>query len=291
MAKTLDLTIIILNFNSQYWLKKTLHSLKEQYIDKTKTGVNVVVVDNASTDASVEMMRSEFSWVELTVLKENVGFSAGNNVALKEVRTPYVMLLNSDVELTADSNVDALLEYLENHPKVGIITPAVKLTNNKFDLASHRGEPTLWASLTYFTGGEKLFPKSKLFGQYHQLYKDMTSIHEIDACSGAAMIVRTSAMKKVGYLDEQFFMYAEDLDWCKRFREAGYSIVYYPEVSVMHHKNKSGISSASQQISAKTKGLFYDTMLQYYDKHYRHKYPTWFRKMVYYFIQIKKGDL
>lgn len=286
-----DLTIIILNFNSQYWLKKTLQSLFKEYIARTKLSVKVVVVDNASSDESVAMVKQEFKKVELIARDTNDGFAAGNNIALKQVNSRYVMLLNSDMELTPESDFDQLVAYMDEHATVGVITPKVLLSSGRLDLASHRGEPTLWASFTYLSGLEKLFPQSKWLGQYHQLYKDLDSVHEIDACTGAAMVVRTSAMKKVGLLDEQFFMYAEDLDWCRRFRDAGYSIVFYPLVSVIHHKNKSGISSSSQHISAKTKGWFYDTMLQYYDKHYRNVYPTWVRKMVYYVIQIKKGAL
>lgn len=289
--KTTDLTIIILNFNSQYWLKKTLLSLHNEYLSRAKRKVKVVMVDNDSSDDSVKMVKSEFRWVEIIALSENIGFAAGNNVALKQATSPYVMLLNSDMEFTPDSNLDELLDYLDEHPEVAVITPAVTLSNGTLDPACHRGEPTLWASFTYFVGLEKLFPQSKWLGKYHQYYKPMNSIHKIEACSGAAMIVRNAAMKKVGLLDEQFFFYAEDLDWCKRFREAGFSIIFYPKVSIIHHKNKSGISSQSQQISAKTKGWFYDTMLQYYDKHYRDQYPRWMRKMVYYFIQIKKGAL
>lgn len=289
MAKNPDLTLVLVGYNSQFWLKKTLTSLKEFYLDRTTTPVRVVVVDNGSEDETVPMIKSEFKWVELLSLNENVGFAAGNNYALKTVNSPYAMLLNTDMEFTENSNLDDLLLYLEQHSEVGVIGPAVKLTNGNLDMASHRGEPTPWASLTYFTGMEKLFPRTKLFGSYHQLYQDLTRPHKVDAVTGAAMMVRTAAMKKVGLLDERFFMYAEDLDWCKRFREAGYQVVYYPGVSIIHHKNKSGISSNSKQTSARTRGLFYDTMLEYYDKHYRTRYPSWVRRMVYYFIQVKKG--
>lgn len=289
MAKSPELTIIIVSYNSQYWLKKTLQSLKQFYLDRSMFKVRVIVVDNDSDDDSVETVKSEFKWVDVIALAENKGFAAGNNEALKLVDSPYVMLLNSDMELTDNSNLDELITYLNNHPEVGIVGPAVRLTNGGLDMASHRGEPTPWASLTYFTGLEKLLPRTKLFGGYHQLYQDLTQPHAVDAVTGAAMMIRVSAMKRVGLLDERFFMYAEDLDWCKRFREVGYQVMFYPGVTIIHHKNKSGISSSSKQTSARTRGLFYDTMLEYYDKHYRIRYPAWVRRMVYYFIQIKKG--
>jgi N-acetylglucosaminyl-diphospho-decaprenol L-rhamnosyltransferase len=286
-----SLTIVILSYNSQFWLKKTLQTLKKYYLAKTESEVKVVVVDNASTDDTAAMVRQQFRWVELISQDENRGYAAGNNVALKTVKTTYAMLLNSDVEFTEDSNLDILLEYLQHHSDVGVITPRIEYTSGNPDLASHRGEPTLWASFTFFVGLERVFSKSKWFAQYHQLYKGFDDVHQIDACSGAAMIVRTSAMKKVGLLDERFFMYAEDLDWCKRFREAGFAIIYHPSVKVIHHKYKSGLLSSSRQIVTKTKGHFYDTMLQYYDKHYAQKYPKWVRSVVKVILDIKKGGI
>jgi GT2 family glycosyltransferase len=276
---TNDLTIVILNYNAKFWLKKTLTTLKEEYLDKTKYKVKVIVVDNASTDDSTTLVKRSFRWVELIELPENIGFSAGNNVALKKLDSKYGMLLNNDVEFTSNSNLDVLLDVLEKKEtkKVGMITPRLEFPTGQIDPGCHRGEPTLWASFTYMSGLESLFPHSRLFGQYHQYYKDTATAHEIDACSGAAMIFRTTLLEKVGLLDEQFFMYAEDLDWCKRFRDKGHKIIYYPYVSLIHHKNKSGISSSSQQTSSKTKGYFYDTMLQYYDKHYQNNYPNWVR--------------
>lgn len=285
----LELTIIILNYNTQFWLKKTLTTLKEQYLDRTKNKVKVVVVDNNSQDETLKMLRDDFSWVEVVALQENVGYARGNNIALEKVATPYAMLLNSDVEFTENSNLDPLLSFLEAHSHAAVVTPKILLADSQLDLAAHRGEPTLWASLSYYVGLEKVFPFVPLFSQYHLLTKNFSQIHEIDACSGAAMIVRTSAMKKIGYLDERFFMYAEDLDWCKRFREAKYQIFFHPEATVTHHKYKSGISSLSQQTANKTRLYFYETMLQYYDKHYQNRYPKWVRQLIYLFLELKKG--
>ncbi len=268
-----ELTLIILNYNGRNWLHQTLTTLHQFYLTKTETKVTTIVVDNQSTDDSVAMVKKEFSWVKLMVLPHNVGFAAGNNAALKTVTSPYVMLLNSDLEFTTQSNLDDLIFYLDQHPEVGMITPKLLLNNGQLDLAAHRGEPTPWAALTYFAKLEKYFPKFKLLSQYHQTYKGFTSIHQIDACSGAAMMVRTSAINKIGLLDEQFFMYAEDLDWCRRFRQSGFKIVFYPKVAIIHHKNKSGRKSVEKKTAATTNHYFYDTMLQYYDKYYATHYP------------------
>jgi GT2 family glycosyltransferase len=289
MAKPTDLTIVILSFNTKYWLEKTLTTLKEHFLAKTQFKVKTVVVDNNSQDGSAAMVAANFDWVELIQNTENSGYAAGNNLALEQAQSRYVMLLNSDVEFTTHSNLDPLIEYLDEHHQVAVITPRVELISGQLDPASHRGEPTLWASFTYFSGLEKIFPHSKLFGQYHQWYQDLGQIHQVDACSGAAMIVRQSAIDQVGLLDERFFMYAEDLDWCKRFREAGYNVIFHPGATVIHHKYKSGMSSSSTDLAKKTNHHFYDTMLQYYDKHYHHLHPSMMRTIIKYILSIKKG--
>jgi GT2 family glycosyltransferase len=289
MPKKTDLTIIVLSYQTPFWLKKTLTTLKQFYLDKTKYKVKVIVVDNNSQDDSVKIVKTSFKWAEVIRSKENLGFAGGNNLALKNIDSRYSMLLNSDVELNDNSNLDLAIKYLDENLKVAVMTPKLTLYNGELDWASHRGEPTPWAGFSYYSKLAKIFPNSQLFAQYHQTYKDFDETHEIDACSGAAIILRTSAMEKVGLLDEQFFMYAEDLDWCKRFRDKNHKIIYFPHVQIIHHKYKSGIESKTRATSKKVNHYFYDTMLQYYDKHYAKKYPKFFRTLLKTFIFIKKG--
>lgn len=291
--KKIDLAIIIVNYNGRFWLKKTLESVKAHYLDQSQKTVEVIVVDNNSSDDSVTLLKRSFRWVTLMSLDENLGFAAANNLAMKKVinRAEFIFLLNSDTELTEASNIDQLLAVFTEQKRLAVVTPRLLLSNGSIDMACHRGEPTVWASFTYFMSLEAVFPQSKLFAQYHQGYKDLNSIHHIDACSGAAMIVRSSAIKKVGYLDERFFMYAEDLDWCKRFREEGYTILYYPLVSLIHHKNKSGIQSNFKAKQIETKQHFYDTMLAYFEKHHAAQNPKIIQQLVRTFIKFRKGAL
>jgi GT2 family glycosyltransferase len=282
-----DLTLIYLNYNTADWIELALKTLKKQYLSKTKHSVDVVVVDNASTDDSVARIKAQFPWIKLIESSTNGGFAAGNNLALKKVKSRYAMLINSDVEFTKESNLDELISYMDSHPEASVITPKVLLANGKLDNASHRGEPSPWASLTYFSGLAKHFPHSESLAQYHMTYRNMNEVHTIDACSGAAMLVRTSEMEKVGYLDDRFFMYAEDLDWCKRFRDAGGEVVFYPMVSVKHHKYKSGRGQANTKVAKTTSKHFYQTMLQYFDKHYRKSYPPFIRWGIQLFIWCK----
>jgi hypothetical protein len=285
------LTLIILNYNSKFWLKKCLQSLQEHYLNQTATPINTVVVDNHSQDDSVEMIKHDFPWVKLIEQPSNGGFAQGNNAALKEVDTEYVMLLNSDIEFTTRTNLDLLISFMDSNPQAGIVTPQVTLPDGGLDWASHRGEPTLSTAIFYYFGLEKRFPNSKFFSQYHQTYLDLTSTHQIDACSGAAMLIRTKYMNQVGLLDERFFMYAEDLDWCKRFREAGYEIWFIPEVQLIHHKYKSGIKTQSPLTALQARNHFYNTMLLYYDKHYLSQYPRFVRTLLRMFVFIKKGGM
>lgn len=289
MPKQPDLEIIIATYNSEFWLKKTLTSLKQFYLDNTTFSVVVTVVDNASSDDTLHMVKRQYPWARLLPLSENFGFAYANNRALEQSTARYCMLLNSDVESTPYSQLDTLLTYMDEYTEVGACSPRLEFTDGNIDPACHRGEPSPWAAITYFSKLESLFPNSEFFGQYHQSYKDVRSVHTIDACSGAAMIVRRSVIKEVGLLDEQFFMYAEDLDWCKRIRKAGYTIVYNPEAVLIHHKNKSGIKSSSKALARATRKHFYNTMIQYYDKHYRDQYPGLVRTALRYLLIIKQG--
>ena len=280
-------SVIIPTKNSEKFFEKCLDSINNQ----TYQNIEIIVVDNNSQDDSVKMVKKEFPWIELIELDNNSGYAAGNNVALKAVDSEYVMLLNNDVEFTAGSNLDLLIEFLKQHQQFAVASPKVFLSNGKLDWACHRGEPTPWASFTYFLGLAELFPQSKLFARYHQTYQNMNNSHTIDACTGAAMMIRTKYMNEVGLLDELFFMYAEDLDWCKRFRDAGYKISFIPLVSIIHHKYKSGIKTQTEITALQAKKSFYNTMLQYYDKHYRSKYPKIIRWLLKTFLFIKKGGM
>lgn len=284
----MDLSIIILNYNGKAWLEKLLPSLQTNWLNQTRLEAEVVVVDNASTDESVAYLET-LSDIRLICSPKNGGFAFGNNLAIQNNPSRYLMLLNSDTEfLPSISDLDVLVDYMDENPTVGIITPLLRLDSGQMDEACHRGEPTPWAALSYFSGLERMFPKSRCFGQYHQTYRPLNVVHDIDACSGAALLVRNDALSKVGLLDERFFMYAEDIDWCRRFREAGFRVVFHPGVVLLHHKYRSGLANKDDRIKDDTRKWFYDTMLQYYDKHYRSQYPACFRWALKIFVSLKR---
>ncbi len=280
--KTLE--IVIVSYNSLFWLRKTLDSLDRFYLPYSKYNIIITVVDNASTDDTVNVLETEYRKINLIKSNTNLGFSAGNNLALKKSNADYIMLLNSDMELTEKSkNIDSIIEYLESDRNIGMITPKLLLSNGKLDPACHRGEPSLTDAFFYFAGFEKLFPKIKFFTKYHMLYKDFSKIHEVDAVTGACMIIKNSVLKKVGLFDERFFMYSEDMDLCRRFREKGYKIIFYPETEIIHHKYKSGLSSADTNTKKKISNHFYSSFLLYYDKYYNNK---WHYKITRYLISL-----
>lgn len=261
------LTIIILSYNTKELLSETLNLLK------TPSQWQIVVVDNASTDDTLAMLSRDYPQVQVIKNDRNLGFAKANNQALKSFKSEYYLLLNSDAHITPESIVH-LLEYAHKHPQVGMITPKILLPSGQLDPACHRGEPTPWRAFTYFAHLEQLFPKSKLFGGYHQFYLDLNSTHPLEATSATALLVRSKAIDSVGLLDEQFFFYAEDLDWCKRFRDQNWHIIYYPKVSVLHLKSASGKKNKKNRQTAKqARYFFWSTMLQYYQKHYANFYP------------------
>lgn len=271
------LTIVILNYNTKdLTIRAVTSCLNLSYKD-----LQVWVVDNASDDGSVQALRTlarKEKRLILTTLSQNIGFAGGNNVALREITSEYVMLLNSDAYFTTGSDLETVIDFLDQHPDIGILTPYVKLPSNVLDPASHRGFPTPWNAITYFSGLEKITNNipflANLFGGYHQTWKNLKTIHQIDACTGAAMIIRREAMEEVGLLDEQFFMYGEDLDWCYRFKSVEWDIVFFPELTVIHDKHSSGIKKKNK----KTHHAFYDAMRLFYQKH--DLGPPWMENLV-----------
>lgn len=274
-----DLNIIIVNYNGKALLERLLPTLKSHYLDRTIYEVGVVVVDNASSDDSVRFL-STLPYIDLVQSATNGGFAYGNNLGIQNFPAKNYFLLNSDTEFLAEvSNLDVLLSYMNEHSKTAVITPKVLLGNGRLDEACHRGEPSPWAAFCYLSGLEKILGQFPLFGKYHLKYLNLNDIHAIDACSGAAMMVCGEAVAQVGLLDERFFMYAEDLDWCKRFRDSGWDIVFHPQVEIIHHKYASGLGHQNEKQQTTSQFYFYKTMLQYLDKHDR-KAPLFLVKWV-----------
>lgn len=279
----MDISIIIVSFNTRELLIKCLKSVKEAVKNLKHT---VFVVDNNSSDKTVEAVRELFPWVKLIANTKNLGFAKANNQALRKTNSKYVLILNPDSVLMPDTLIK-MVKFMDENQNVAVASCRVELASGKLDRDCRRHFPTPWRAFCHFSSLEKLFRGSKIFDQYYIGYLPENKEHEIDSCAGAFMFIRTSAVKKVGYFDEDFFFYGEDLDWCFRFKKAGFKIVYTPITKIIHHKGaSSGIKKTSKHITkatlqSKKRALKESTraMEIFYRKHYLNKYPffiNWF---------------
>jgi GT2 family glycosyltransferase len=266
-----SLSIVILNYNRADLLADCLQSL---YANPTRCSLAVWVVDNASSDDSVEMVRAQFPQAHLIVSEHNGGFAYGNNLALRRIldepayTTDYTMLLNNDTLVPAGA-IDSLVAYLETHADVGVVGPKVLLPDGSLDKACRRSFPTPEISFYRMTGLARIFPHSRRFGRYNLTYLDPDIETEVDSVVGACMLLRTSVIREVGLLDEQFFMYGEDLDWAYRIKQYGWKIVYSPAAHIIHYKRAASTRRAIPSIRA-----FYAAMRIFHRKHFATTTPA-----------------
>jgi GT2 family glycosyltransferase len=283
------LTIVILSYNVKELLRGCLDSLEKT---REEVGFEVIIPDNHSTDGSPEMVKKEFPWVKKVLrIRENVGFAAGNNVALKEIQSKYVLLLNPDT-IVYKNSIKRVLDYMEENINVGAATCKVELSNGELDYSCHRGFPTPWNAFCYFSGLSKLFPKLELFGGYTLSYKNFDQAHEIDALTGAYALIRTKAGTKVGWFDEDYFWNGEDIDFCYKLREKGWKVAYIPDVKITHFKGSaSGLKKTKSEkpekhIRKRAALSSTNVMRLFYKKHLAEKYPAPLNYLVYLGINI-----
>lgn len=279
---TLDLAIVIVNYNTRDDLDVCLRSIKDS---EGAFSCSVIVVDNASRDGSAEMVREKHPWVnELIINEQNNGYADANNRGLRSfgfasgqkgdgTLPRYALLLNPDTVLPPGA-LAAMLAYMDAHPGVGVAGPKLVRQDGSLDRACRRGFPNPAVAFYHMVGLDRLFPHSKRFGRYNLSYLDEDLLAEVDAVVGAFMLMRGEALDQVGLLDESFFMYGEDLDLCYRIKKTGWSVVYNPEVTVLHIKG-----AASRKNSQRATLAFYEAMQIFHDKHYRDDTPwivNWF---------------
>lgn len=261
------LSIVIVNYNVKHFLEQALVSVEKavSYLD-----AEVWVVDNNSVDGSMEMVTDKFPWVKTICNKLNVGFSKANNQAIRESKSEFVLLLNPDTVLQDDSLVKCV-NYLDNHQDVGGL--GVRMIDGKgnFLPESKRGLPTPKVAFFKMTGLATLFPKSRYFGKYHMKYLSENETHEVDVLSGAFMMMRRSVLDKVGLLDEDFFMYGEDIDLSYRITLGGSKNVYFSDTTIIHYKGES-----TKKKSANYVKVFYNAMVLFAQKHYSQRMAGWF---------------
>ncbi len=259
MTSLPDLSVVILNYNTRDLLRACLRSV---LASRGLYGLQVIVVDNVSTDGSADMVAAEFPSVVLVCSAENRGFANGNNQGLRIAEGRYCLLLNPDTEVPPDG-LAKLVAFMDGHPEVGACGPKLVRADGSLDLACRRSFPTPAVSFYRLTGLSRLFPRSPRFARYNLTYLDENELAEVDSVVGACMMVRREAMEQVGLLDETYFMYGEDLDWAYRMKAAGWKVYYNPAVTVLHYKRES-----SRQRPVKTIVEFYRAMLIFHRKHF-----------------------
>lgn len=277
------LSIIVINYKTEKLTAQTIDAVLNTV---ETTDYEIYIVDNNSGDGSLEHLTDRYSnegRIKFIANKENTGFAKGNNIAIKASNSEYVLLLNSDT-IVYEGTIDKCIEYMDRNEAVGAIGPKVVLEDGSLDHACKRGFPTPSASLYYMLKLDKLLKNKEKYGKYDMSYLPIDEINEVDALTGAFMMVRREVIDTVGLLDERFFMYAEDIDWCYRIKYAGWKIIYYPEVKMLHLKGKSG-----KKRKYRTIYQFHKTMLQFYDKNYRQHYNIFVTAAVYAGVWIKCG--
>jgi len=255
----LQLSVLIVNYNVRDFLQQTLRSL-----DKAREGLKseIIVVDNASGDGSIEMLRSQFPKVHLIANNSNLGFAVANNQALRVARGEYCLLINPDTVIQ-ENTLRVMLDFFREHPDVGLAGCKILNPDGTFQLACRRSFPTPWVAFTKIFGLAALMPHSKLFGRYNLTYRDPEESCEVDAVSGSFMMIRKRVYQEIGGLDEQFFMYGEDLDWCFRIQHGGWKVYYVSTTSIIHYKGESTRRSSLNEIRT-----FYEAMHLFVKKHH-----------------------
>lgn len=277
----IDLSVVILNYNTVELTRLCLETVLRSSLGSYT--MEVIVCDNGSTDGSVSMLEDEFKQIILIKNGKNLGFAAGNNPGIRKSKGRYVLLLNSDTEVPKDT-FRKMIDYMDKTPDAGASTCKLLLPDGSMDPACHRGFPTPWAAFTYLAKLEKLFPHTRLFGEYHQGYKDIRSIHEVDCIVGAFFMVRREVIHDVGVLDEDYFMYGEDIDWAFRMRKKGWKIMFNPTVTILHKKKQSGRSNILKKRRVTTEVYFHRYNWLFYTKNYAKTYGpllTFFVNMFY----------
>ncbi|MCD6658657.1 MAG: glycosyltransferase family 2 protein [Lentimicrobium sp.] len=276
----MKLSVIIVNYNVKYFLEQCLHS-----VEAAIKGIDaeVFVVDNNSVDGSVEMVREKFPDVKLIANTVNTGFSVANNQAIKVASGEYILLLNPDTVVELDT-FSKSVEFMDAHPDAGGLGIKMVDGSGRFLPESKRGLPTPAVAFYKIFGLSALFPKSRIFGQYHLGYLDNEKTHVVDVLAGAYMMLRRETLEKTGLLDETFFMYGEDIDLSYRITKSGYKNYYFPGARIIHYKGESTKKSSINYVF-----VFYNAMVIFARKHFSQKNARLFSFLIHIAIYLRAG--
>lgn len=230
------LSVCIVSYESREYLEGCLNSI---YANPPDEKYEIVVVDNHSSDDTVKMLATEFPEVTVIENTANLGFTVPMNQALRQAQGQYFLLLNPDT-IVYPQALTGLVGFMDSHPHAGISGPKVLNTDGSMQQPCRRGESRPLAVISYFLGLNRLFPRSKLFGEYLMNYMDEDATHEVAGVSGSCMLIRREVIGQIGYLDEQFFAYQEDADYCFQARKVGWKVYYVPTSRITHYGGQGG---------------------------------------------------
>jgi N-acetylglucosaminyl-diphospho-decaprenol L-rhamnosyltransferase len=273
------LSIIIVNYNVKYFLEQCLCSVIKA-MEKIKA--EVLIVDNHSTDGSLDYLQKRFTGVRYLINEKNEGFAKANNQALLEAKGKYVLFLNPDT-IVAEDCLEKCLSFLEARPEAGAL--GVRMIDGRGDYLkeSKRGFPSPWVAFCKMSGMSALFPHSRLFAQYYLGYLDENADQVIDAISGAFFLARKQVLEKSGGFDEQFFMYGEDIDLSGRIQQSGFLNYYFSGTTIIHFKGES------TKKDFRYVRLFYKAMSQYTKKYSVRNSSAIFTAMIQFAIRVRTG--
>ena len=255
-----DLSICIVTLNASGYLRNCLRSICDQSANlhwvkadtstqpsasdqlppaQARLNIELIIVDNGSTDDTATMLQAEYPQAMLILNGRNDGFARPINQSLRASSGQSILLLNPDT-IVLPGALNVMVEYLNSHPEVGICGPKVLNRDGSLQKACRRGVSRPWAAISYFSGLSSSFPKSKFFGGYLLNYMDENATHEVDGVSGSCMLIRRAVIEQVGFLDERFFAYQEDADYCFQAKKAGWKVIYLPQAQIIHYGGKGG---------------------------------------------------
>jgi len=256
----IDLSIVIVSWNVKELLERCLSSVAE-CCRRGSLQCEVIVVDNASADGSPEMIRRRFPDVKLIASEDNLGFVKGNNIGVAHSNGRHMLLLNPDTEVVGDA-LQTMVAYMDHHADVGAVGPMLLFPNGQVQ-PSRRRFPTLATAFLESTVLHPWFPKNRVLRHYYVQDRNDNEEQDVDWVIGACLLIRRRAWEQVGPLDEHFFMYSEELDWCHRLKQAGWRVVYIPDAKVVHHEGQSSI-----QVVPARHIYFQSSKVLYFRKHH-----------------------
>ena len=277
----IDVSICIVTYRARDFLRDSLRSI---YGTVNTLSFEIIVVDNHSEDGTVEMLGQEFPNVHLLVNDHNTGYTYPNNQAIRESSGRYIMLINPDT-LVKPNAISELVKFLDEHPEAGIVSPKVLNRDGTLQKQCRRSEARPWDTFCYFSGLSKIFPNDKRFAGYLMTYLSEDIVHEAEAVSGSCMLIRRTVIEQIGGLDENFFAYQEDTDFCRRTRMADWKIFFNPSAQIVHFAGEGGSGVQPFRSIVEWHRSYY----LYYRKHFSKDYWFVFNGIYYLGMFIKLG--